>query len=124
METIKIDNLDEEIKIPAGMIGVVSEAAILSTGRHQIMLVVFPGRPLSPAMKIPGVIEVTGRNLTLLKPDESCTVHISSAYTARRRTVTNEAGVARVERAGVTRPIFGPGTKYWRPEDDKPRMLR
>ena len=125
MKTERIDNLDLEIKVPGGVIGVVSEVAVTHTGVYQIMLVVFPDKPLPPAVKIPGVLRVTGRTLTQLRPGESCTVNISTAYTAGKRTITNEEGVAKVERAGsLTRFVFGPHVRHWRPQDDKPIKLR
>jgi len=106
VKTERIDNLDLEIKVPGGVIGVVSEVAVTHTGVYQIMLVVFPDKPLPPAVKIPGVLRVTGRTLTQLRPGESCTVNISTAYTAGKRTITNEEGVAKVERAGTSLALF------------------
>lgn len=115
MSSVRELNLKDRVTVNRGEVGIVTEfAAVPHTGLYQANLIVVPGRPLPPASGYPERLRALSRVLRVLRPGESCVVREASAWTTIKKRITNDDGVARVERAGFAR-VFGSNTRYIRP---------
>ncbi len=112
MRTVAIDNLDNEVRISAGLVGIVVEVAASELGVMKMNHVVLPQRPLPAASRYPTAIRVMSRKLIILDPGESYRTHCDGLWTSSVQIISNDGGRAKIERGGLSRILFGRGTKY------------
>lgn len=115
METRKVDpNL--MVLAPKHCVVIVIDSVVYTdSGLHYVLInVAVPGKPTPSARHYPQQVETRSRTLTVLLPDESYIATSVGPLASSRQKITNQGGVAKVERVGLSR-LLGPGTVYVRP---------